>query len=398
MKVLQVNCVYKVGSTGKIVYDIHSLLEESGNDSVVCYGRGNNNNDCGVYKVTNECYAKFNNLLSRITGIMYGGCFFSTYKLIRIINRERPDIVHLHCINGYFVNIYKLLNWLKKNNIKTVLTLHAEFMYTGSCGHSYECSQWIVGCQKCKKYKQISHSLFGDKSRVAFDKMKNAFENYEQLTVVSVSPWLKERAEQSKILKNKNHTVILNGVNTDVFRNRVSEDLFDKEYGNSKKVLYVTADFADPMKGGHYIIELAKRLPEVLFFVVGSYDSKIDLPNNVVNVGRVKNQYLLAQYYSMADLTVITSKRETFSMICAESLSCGTPVIGFKAGAPEQISIDEYSDFCEYGDIDSLLLLTEKWLKQKVNKDVIEKKAQKIYSKMNMFNNYLKLYNEMLKQ
>ena len=127
MKILQVNCVYNKGSTGKIVHDIHTELQKRGIDSVVCYGRGKRVQEPNVYKTSGELYAKANNLWSRVTGLMYGGCFFSTSRLIAIIKKEQPDVVHLHCINGYFVNIYRLITWLKKSRIKTVLTLHAEF-------------------------------------------------------------------------------------------------------------------------------------------------------------------------------------------------------------------------------------------------------------------------------
>ena len=40
MKIIQINCVYKRGSTGKIVYDLHSLAVENGFESIVLYGRG----------------------------------------------------------------------------------------------------------------------------------------------------------------------------------------------------------------------------------------------------------------------------------------------------------------------------------------------------------------------
>ena len=129
MKVLQVNCVYNTGSTGKIMYDIHTELLNNGHESVICYGRGAKTHDANVYKTCGELYSKFNNLLSRFTGIMYGGCFFSTNKLISVIKKEKPDIVHIHCINNHFVNIYRLVTFLKKSGIKTVLTLHAEFMH-----------------------------------------------------------------------------------------------------------------------------------------------------------------------------------------------------------------------------------------------------------------------------
>ena len=85
MKILQVNCVYNTGSTGKIMYDVHTELVKNGYNSVVCYGRGAKTTDKNVYKTCGEVYSKFNNLLSRFTGIMYGGCYFSTNKLISII-------------------------------------------------------------------------------------------------------------------------------------------------------------------------------------------------------------------------------------------------------------------------------------------------------------------------
>ena len=126
MKILQVNCVYNNGSTGKIMHDVHMELVSAGHKSVVCYGRGADTSDENVIKLCSELYAKANNLLSRITGILYGGCLLSTSRLISLIKREKPDVVHLHCINGFFVNIYKLVSWLKNNKIKTVVTLHAE--------------------------------------------------------------------------------------------------------------------------------------------------------------------------------------------------------------------------------------------------------------------------------
>ena len=175
MKVLQVNCVYNKGSTGKIVADIHNGLIERGIESVVCYGRGEKTTLPNVYKVCGEFYSKLQNLRSRITGLMYGGCNLSTRRLIKVIEKERPDIVHLHCINGYFVNIYRLVEWLKQSNIKTVLTLHAEFMHTANCGHAFDCEKWKTGCTNCTRYKQETKSIFFNKTHISWLRMKKAF-------------------------------------------------------------------------------------------------------------------------------------------------------------------------------------------------------------------------------
>lgn len=71
-------------------------------------------------------------------------------------------------------------------------------------------------------------------------------------------------------------------------------------------------------------------------------------------VGAVENQHILAQYYSMADVFLICSTRETYSMTCAEALCCGTRIVGFKCGAPETVFKEPYAKFVQYGDIEAL--------------------------------------------
>ena len=116
MKVLQVNVTYNKGSTGKIVYDIHTELKKN-TESVVCYGRGKRITDSSTYKISNEMFSKINALYTYFTGYRYNGSNIATKKLKSIIEFEKPDIVHLHCLNGYFVNIYKILDFLKKSGI-----------------------------------------------------------------------------------------------------------------------------------------------------------------------------------------------------------------------------------------------------------------------------------------
>lgn len=404
MKVLQVNCVYKKGSTGKITYDLHKALTEKGVESVVCYGRGERMNEPNVYKTCGEFYSKINQALSRITGLLYGGCFFSTNKLIALIKKEKPDIVHLQCINGYFVNIYRLVEWLKRHNVKTVLTLHAEFMYTANCGHSYDCEKWKTGCGKCSVFRSETKSLFFDRTAKSYKKMKKAFDGFgENLIVTSVSPWLMDRAKQSPILKDKNHTVVMNGLNTGVFHIYDTESLKEKYNLTDEKIIFhATPYFTDDpnyIKGGNYIIALAERLKNenVKIFVAGEYKPGLNIPENIVLLGKITDQHEIAEFYSMADVTVITSKRETFSMVCAESLCCGTPVVGFKSGGPEQIALSEYSAFCEYGDIDTLQTSINHFLATGKNAD-ISQIAIKKYSIQTMVNGFLKCYRKFLEE
>ena len=393
MKILFINNCYPYGSTGKIVKDLEENYKKAGHETVVIYGQGDKPSE-DHYKIASGIYIKIQALRSRITGIMYGGCILSTIKAIRIIKKEKPDIVHLHCLNSNFINIFKIITWLKKNNINTVVTNHAEFFYTANCGYAYECEKYQTECGNCPRLKKETKSWLFDGTHRAWVKMKHAFDGFNSLVVVNVSPWLNDRSANSKMLCNFKNITVLNGVDTSVFRYRKNSKSICE-----KIIFHATANFSDnpyDRKGGSFLIDLARKLEgeNVKFLVAGKYSLNSPVPDNIVLLGSVKDQKKLASYYSDADLVVLTSKKETFSMITAESLCCGTPVVGFKAGGPESISIPEYSNFVEYGDIDALLKATRKFLSLSFDKEKISKEAIEKYSKENMAYKYSEVYNQ----
>lgn len=400
MRVLQINVVYPNGSTGNIVRDIHDELIRNNHESLICYGRGAEISEQNVYKIAPEIIMKAQSIRAKFTGYTYGGCIISTKNLLNVIRREKPDIVHIHCINGYMVNIYKILNYLKNNGIATVLTLHAEFMYTAGCGHALDCEKWKYGCGKCPQRKnggRPSSRVF-DRSANEWQSMKKSFEGFDNLVITSVSKWLNNRAKESPFFKGNKLKVVLNGVDT-------TNTFFPSEFGDIKEelslkdekiILHVTANFKDPIKGGNYVIEIAKRLEKynVKFIIVGLNSKINNLPHNIIALPNTKNQKRLAELYSMADITLLTSLRETFSMVSAESLSCGTPVVGFKAGGPESIALTEYSEFVTHGDLDLLENSILFWIDKKtIYKNEIHKKARVSYSRENMCKEYLDIYN-----
>lgn len=403
MKILQVNNVFRNGSTGKITNDIHKYLNKENICSIVCYGRGKKEKANNVYKTSPEILAKFNALRSRIIGLQYSGCIISTKKIIKIIEVEKPDVVHLHCINGYFINIYKIMNYLRMNNIPTVITLHAEFMYTGSCGHAYDCEKWKTGCGECPQLWIATKSYWFDRTNTAWKKMKSSFKCFDNLKIVAVSRWIEERAKQSPVIQGHSIEVIHNGLDTSIFRPIKKSEIINKFVNkNEKIILHVTPNFTlreDDIKGGHFIVKLANKLIDenIKIIVIGSCDMSLKLPDNIVNIGILNDQNELAKYYSMADLTILTSRRETYSMVCAESFCCGTPVVGFKAGAPETIAIKEYSEFVEYADIENLSRVVLKWInvKQEGTSTNLSKIAEEKYSSKKMGLEYFKIYEEL---
>lgn len=297
------------------------------------------------------------------------------------------------------------MSFLKTNKIKTVITHHAEFMYTGSCAHAFECEKWKTGCGECPQLWDATYSKYFDRTATAWKKMFAAFKGFEELTCTCVSPWVSDRAKQAPILEGKKIVTIENGLDTKDTFHAVPYQELKKRLGitNEKVILHVTASFTtreDDLKGGRFLYELADNLKDEnvkLIIVDGCENSNIDLRTNMIYVGKVQNQQDLAQYYSMADLTVITSKRETFNMPSAESLSCGTPVVGFLAGGPETICLKEYSEFVEYGNVEALTGCVRNWINYKTIRGLeISKIAREYYSKEKMCKRYLEVYNAMI--
>ncbi len=397
MKVLQVNCVYGKGSTGKITQDIHRELLARGHESVVCYGRGAKTADPFVYKVCAEWYAKVNNLLSRFTGLMYGGCFFSTNKLISVIKRENPDVVHLHCVNGYFVNIYRLITWLKKHHVRTILTLHAEFIHTANCSYAQACEQWRTGCEGCTRWKKETRSLFWNRTAVSWQKMKKAFENFEELQVVGVSDWIKDRAQESAILGQFAVRRLHNGVFLEDFRAEPAENerehLFNA-YGIPKDkniVLHVTPNFASSVKGGNYILELAERLPEDYQMVV--VGSGCTATEHILWVPFVEGRKELAAIYRAAAVFVIASTAENYPTVCIEANCCGTPVVGFDIGGIKETIAPGMGSVVIPFDVDALTEQVLFWSKCSIEQEALTQR-RRYCSKDRMTEDYLNLYGQ----
>ena len=134
-----------------------------------------------------------------------------------------------------------------------------------------------------------------------------------------------------------------------------------------------------------------------MFVVVASQVLAVEnLPENILLWGRANGQKELAALYSAAEATVLVSERETFSMVTAESLCCGTPVVGFKAGGPESIAIPEYTDFVEYGKVECLRDVLLEMLEVKHDKKRISEEAKNHYSREVMTNAYMKVYKSMI--
>ncbi len=266
---IDVNCKYS--STGKIVYDLYKNIRSDGGEAAICYGRGPLIKEDNIYKFGIDFETYIHAALSRLTG--YNGCFseFSTNRLIRYIEKYKPDIIHIHELHAYFVNIYKLINYIKQKNIPVVWTFHCEYMYTGKCGHAYDCTNFEKSCGNCPAVREYPQSIWFDKTKHMLDMKKKLLQDWD-FSIVTPSQWLADRVKMS-FLKDKHIGVIHNGIDTSIFKPIDSSDIRIK-LGipqDNKIILAVAPNIMDEIKGGQWILKLAEIMDnkKLTFIMIG---------------------------------------------------------------------------------------------------------------------------------
>lgn len=394
--IIDVNC--KQNSTGKIVYDLYTEFKDKGHTAAIGYGRGAIVDEPNIYKYNNSIGVYLHALRTRLTGYVGYGSKCATKRLIKYIEEFNPDIVHIHTIHGYHVDMYNLLSYLKDKDFKVIYTLHDTCTHTGKCGHTFDCERWLHGCGNCPQLKVYPKSLFFDRTSAEFKIKQNIFLDFKNIVFVSVSKWLGDQAQRSLILRDKQFDVIHNGLDTSIFKLTCIDNIKKRhKLTNEKVFLHVTPNFDDPLKGGKYVLDFASKLinENIKVFIIGNKDPIENAPDNVITIGRTENQSELAAYYSMADVFLLTSSKETFSMVCAESLCCGTPIIGFEAGAPSEIAPEGYGIFVPYGDTNALVNLARSIIYGKVkfkSKEECARFGKANFDKSIMAEKYSKLY------
>jgi glycosyltransferase involved in cell wall biosynthesis len=399
---MQVDVNFGASSTGKIVQDLRDGLQKHGHDVVAVYGRGEATNEPGVVKIASTTEVLFHVGMTRLTGWTGGYSPLATRKLKHAIDAFKPDVVHLHELHGYYVNIEETLQFLRDRGIPIVWTFHCEFMYTGKCGQSNDCEQWKTGCQRCPQLRVYPGSLFFDFTRQMYESKRTTFETISKLRLVTPSGWLARRIGES-FLRERQVDVIYNGVDTtDVFypRDRMAARA---RLGatTGQVVVSVAPGLMTPQKGGHWVLELARRMTgqDVTFVMVGVDDGvTTDLPN-VIALPRTRDQQFLAEVYSAADVFLLTSQKETASTVTSETLACGTPVVGFDCGGPLEVAPDGYGRWVKYGDIDELQRVLAGVLDGSLpmySSEQCREFGVQRYSRPRMVEQYLEIYQEMV--
>lgn len=356
MKVLQINATYGVGSTGKIVRDISDELISQGHQSYVMWATAckKDNSNVKLIRIGTTLDHKIHAVARRVDHRQAWHSKYATKRACKKIKALNPDIVHLHNLHSNYIHLPTLLTFLGKNNIPTLVTFHDCWFFTGGCTHyrTERCNKWLENCEACPIFKSAAPKMFANK--------KVLFSNINSLAVNGVSKWTAEDAKKSILSSATLIDYIYNWIDTELFKTTNSRTDVVKKYNiptNHKIILGVSQGW-DTDKGLLEFVEIANSLKDIATVIlVGKCDNKPQV-ENIRCIGYTQDIHQLIDLYSAADVFVNPSRAETFGLVTAEALACGTPVAAYNNSGTAEIVTNSCGILAEDGNFNALINAT----------------------------------------
>ena len=347
-------------------------------------------------------------LRTRIFGDHLNGSKLSTLKLIKTIKSIKPNIIHLHQIHGYYLNVPLFFDFLKKYNKPVVWTLHDCWAFTGHCTYislkKKNCNKWTSECNNCPKINNYPKSIYFDNSKSNFYSKMKLFNGLQNLTIVGVSNWIENLAKLSFLNNNSTEiTTVLNGVDTKLFYPRRNRMQILEKFNLDKSKLYLIAAGTTwiKAKGLEDYSKLSKMLNKNIQLILVGINSEIaaKMPSNIKCFERTESQDDLAELYSISEILLCLSYQASFGLTPIEAMSCGTPAIVYDNTALPELITKDTGDIVETGNLELVFFSIKKILnkgKEFYYQECIDRVNNK-YDKEITYNNYIKIYNKLLK-
>lgn len=339
LRYVQLNSFYN-GSTGTIMRNLHRELTGRGVDSYILWGRRHETVSDHERCVATRLGYLSHGALVRLDDRMGFHSKRDTTRLLGILDEIDPDVVHLHNVHGYWVNVEMLFGWLASHRCQVRWTLHDCWALTGHCAYfTYvKCAQWQSHCaysETCpqlgtypKTYSKRSCARnFADKKRI-FTSVPP-----ERMTLITPSYWLEGIVKQS-FLKAYPVEVRHNSVDTTVFKPTPSD--FRDRYGIGDRfmILGVASPWTE-RKGLGDFLRIARELDSKRYAIVlvGLSKKQIKrLPEEIVALERMSSPQELAAIYTAADVFFNPTREDNFPTVNLEAEACGTPIVTYDTG------------------------------------------------------------------
>lgn len=340
MKYLFINSVAGFGSTGRIAAEKCRELMAQGHECVLAYGRDKANcDDIPTVCIGSKMAYTLHGLESRLLDDQGFGSRGATRRFLHWVREYDPDVIWLHNLHGYYLNLEQLFGYLKTCGKPIFWTLHDCWSFTGHCAYFdyVRCHKWKTGCHHCPQKKTYPASLLLDGSRRNWEKKRELFTGIPNLALITPSQWLAGRVREG-ILGDYPVEVVYNTINTEIFKPTPSD--FREKYGLSdKKILLGVASVWEERKGLKDFVALSGLLDDSWKIVlVGlTREQQKTLPGSILALPRTNSMEDLARIYTAADVYVSPSVEETFGMTAMEARACGTEAIVYKDTACEEV-------------------------------------------------------------
>lgn len=355
MKVAFINSVAGFGSTGRIVYQLSKI---DGVEGKIYYGRKKDLTKDGNTKRITGLLGNIHHVLQTYMFDKHGFCNAQeTRKLVQDIKEFDPDIIHLHNLHGYYIDVEVLFHFLKEYNKPVIWTLHDCWSFTGHCAY-YDligCNKWKTQCENCPQINTYPASFNKNHVLDNFLKKKALFNSLNNLTLVTPSKWLKEEVEES-FLKDIDIQVIHNGVDLTQFVRIKSS--FREDYNlQDKFVILAVASVWNKTKGIDDLKKFAEILPDKFQLVIVGNDIKGNpiKAGKAISINRTNSIKELCEIYSSADVFANFTHEDNFPTVNIEALACGCPVVTYNTGGSPEIIDRDTGIVIKKGNIDQMI-------------------------------------------
>lgn len=392
MKIAQINTVCGNGSVGRITVDIYHALKRKGHEGKIFYGRRTAPEGVDTERFGTNLDMGMHVLHTFFEGTHGFDSKGQTKKLIESLKAYAPDLIHMHNIHGFYMDVEMFFAFLKEYGKPVVWTLHDCWSFTGHCAYFdfVQCDKWKSGCENCPQYRNTyPYALFKDGSRENYSRKKTAFQGVKGMTIVTPSKWLGELVKES-YLKEYPVKVIPNGIDLERF---VPQDTKKRE----KHLILGVANVWDRRKGLDYLKKLSEMLDSSKYevAVVGVTKKQIkELPAGMTGIEHTQNVEELMQLYSQASVYVNPTLEDNFPTTNLEALACGTPVATFETGGSVEAVDESCGRIVPQKDVQALKnAVTELCEKVETMRGACRNRAL-LYNKYDRFGEYLNLYEE----
>lgn len=397
----QISIEVNSGSVGRIAEQIGQTVISHGWESYITYARNHLPSSSKTIKIGTKWDVYWHGIMTRLFDTH---CFHSTRatkNLIKQIENIKPDIIQLHHIHGYFLNMQILFDYLSSISIPIVWVFHDCWAMTGHCAYFdyIGCNKWRTQCYKCIQKRCYPQTWLFDRSKKNYLQKKKLFTSVDNLTIISVSKWLDTIVGHSFLNRIK-RGIIYNGIDVNLFKPYDIRRIREKFLIHDKFMILGVASTWDKRKGLESFIRFNTLIDKTFVLVLVGLNKKQieELPHGIIGLERTENIQELAELYSAADVHISFSVEETFGLTVVESMSCGTPVIVYNATALPELVTQETGYVVEVDNIEEAYKATLK-IKEVGKAHFSVACRNRVVNHFNMeerFEDYMRLYNKLL--